>query len=196
MSTQRIGGIGVVGVALVITSLLLTAPVARADEIVNWSFDLTTTGQDAAWTSPTTLDTGLAGYQYSYEITQFDMLVNITLEGVWLPFFPLSGSEAPAGNGTFSSLPTTLVDGTFGDSSGVPGIHVTIGVDATGQGTIQLTNVQFGQGGIFSISGFHVVGNVSISPGLVPEPASAVMLLGGVGLIAIRRRPSRRSARA
>lgn len=195
MRTQRIGDIGAVGFVIAIASLLLTAPAAWADNPVNWSFFVETTGQDASWTSPTNLDLGFPSHDYNYEITTLELRVDRGILGEdWESFLSFLDLEDRVGGGSFGPLPATLANEVL--SEGDLSANVTIGVDDTGQGFAQITNVQLGEvfGGLFDITGIRIGGNVTITA--LPEPASAAMLLGGVGLIVIRRRPSRRSARA
>jgi hypothetical protein len=133
---------------------------ANAVNPANWSTGLiTTTGDDVSWMSPTTVTTGLANYDWTYQIVSvearsFGIWFNITSqledEGI-----PLAGGDSEGG------LPFILVDESL-DESGTSADFL-IQVDATGRGMASITNVTFGTFGGFPVTGIRASANFSVT---------------------------------
>lgn len=66
--------------ATVIAAVVGCAPLALAGQ--TWNFDVTTTGQNVSWTSPTSVATNAAVYAAKYQIT----LVEVDVTWVGIPF--------------------------------------------------------------------------------------------------------------
>ena len=58
---------------------LATPLLVFAANPVTWNVNISTTGEDVFWTSPTAITTGLPEYDYSYEITK--LTANVALFG-------------------------------------------------------------------------------------------------------------------
>ena len=141
---------------------------ARADEIVNWSFDIETSGEDVFWTSPTAIDPGAAVYEGNFELT----LVEVDV--VWLGI-------------TFSGIDVTdeipEEDSTFGDSVDGPAplvladdfilfpeppepttiaANLRVELDADGFGQLDLTDVTLGTATV-DLGGFIGTQTVTIT---------------------------------
>lgn len=153
-----------------------------------WNFFMESTGQDASWVSPTRLDTHFPQYAYAYTLTQVEVRLDFGIFGEqWQDASDQIPPEDTSGSGTFGALPQDFINETIGE----PGILVAdvhVGIDATGQGFAQLSNVSFGSLLGLPLTGVRVGGNIEVQG--IPEPATACLL--GLGLCALARRPRTR----
>ncbi len=127
-------------------AMIAVLPCASAQ----WTFDETTTGGDILWTSPSSVDSAAFAYDVGFQIT----LVEVGVEFLGLPlgtFDALDGIPPEDLGGVFSQAgpaPVTFVDDTF--LVPLPPDPVTFaadlaaGVDGSGFGFINLTNVVLG----------------------------------------------------
>jgi hypothetical protein len=142
----------IAAVALGIAALALTAHTANADSgTESWSFDLTTTGNDVFWTSPTAVKNDAAHYIAEYLITL------VEVQGTWGPGFPTGPidvtDEIPEEDrsGTVEAdgpPPIVLFDDTivYPEPPEDPSVSADLAIylDAAGHGRIDVTNVFLG----------------------------------------------------
>lgn len=137
---------------------LLPIP-AGAVNPANWSTGvLETTGGDVFWMSPTTVTTGLADYDWTYEVVS----VEARTLGFWIDITSqLAGEGVPlTGGGTEPGLPFVLVDQSLSTSGN--SADFLIQVDGTGRGLASITNVVFGSYLGFDITGIRASLNFSV----------------------------------
>lgn len=175
---------------VLLSSLMLLARGAYADNPVSWNFFVETTGSDASWTSTTNLDTGFPEHAYTYEITQAEVQIDFLGGLTWVPILSEIPEDDRIGGGTFGLLPALIIDQTFAadDNS----VTVELGVDGFGQGYADLTEVQLGSLPVFGdVSGIRLGGNINIVA--VPEPTGLALLgVTTAALLMVRRpRPKR-----
>lgn len=144
-------------------SLLLVTILSADANAVNpasWDIEnLTTTGNDVHWSSPTTVTMGLAEYDWNYTITKVEaqtfgfLWTNITsqLEDGGVPL---------TGGGTELGLPFVLLDESL-DESGTRADFL-IQVDAAGRGRASITNVTLGSYSGFDITGVRTTANFTV----------------------------------
>lgn len=131
-------------------SLLLLAMVAAESKAVNpvsWAIDVSTTGQDVFWTSPTAITTGLADYDWSYNISKVTATLQLLGDQNITGFL----GDATSGSGTVPALPLVLLDEAVDDSTTGSAAHVRIEVDANGFGQAAVTDITLG-----SLFGFNI----------------------------------------
>lgn len=106
---------------------------------VAWQVDITTSGQDVSWTSPTAVTLGLAEYDWSYEITKLTgrvLFADVNLLGLL---------ETTSGAGAVSSLPIVLVDENLDEPTTGSSADIRIEVDAAGVGRASGENIVLGK---------------------------------------------------
>ena len=113
---------------------------------VMWNVNISTTGEDVFWTSPTAITTGLPEYDFSYEITK--LTANVALFG---NRDLLGLLDETAGSGTAGAFPFDVVDETLDEPSSGSSADIRIEVDSTGVGHASGTNIELG-----SILGFPI----------------------------------------
>lgn len=130
-----------------ILMFLVLAAELKADNPVNWSIDVSTTGQDVHWTSPTAITTGLAEYDWSYEITK------VTATLVLLGDRDVTSllGDSVSGSGAVPELPLVIIDETVDDDITGSSAKVSIEVDSGGFGQASITDIALG-----SILGFQI----------------------------------------
>jgi hypothetical protein len=116
----------------------------------SWSFDLTTTGQDVLWTSPTSVDAGAAVYATHYQID----LVEVDAQWSFLTLNDIDVTdqippELQVGSATLAGpAPVALLDQpiVYPEPPEPPGISalLSIGIDAGGTGFFSATDVTLG----------------------------------------------------
>ena len=155
---------------------------AKAENPVNWHFDVTSNGADASWDSSSFVDSW-PEYDYDYEITVFE--VELSVSG-WLD---LTGEFDPAdliGSGTASGPPPVVFFNESVDEPGVIALDININIDASGYGHATLSNVTLGTFLGQDLEAIRIGGNLDLIG--VPEPMSLLLVLTGVGFLAARRR--------
>ncbi len=113
---------------------------------VMWNVNISTTGEDVFWTSPTAITTGLPEYDYSYEITK--LTANVALFG---NRDLLGLLDETSGSGTAGAFPFDVVDETLDEPTSGSSADIRIEVDSAGMGHASGTNIKFG-----SILGFPI----------------------------------------
>lgn len=129
---------------LLMSALVSTAAFAQPDE--TWNFDLSTSGEDVFYTSPTAVDPTADQFDLTYEITTIEVTV---LGGVVVDVT----DELPPGfdSGFLTEdapLPVTIFNETIVyPADGPVGFAGTIqlGLDAAGFGVVSITDVTLGQ---------------------------------------------------
>ncbi len=111
-----------------------------ADNPVTWQVSLYTEGEDASWTSPTSLTPGLPKYDWSYEITRLTAVES---------FFggqDLRGGlgASASGSGTGTDLPLVFVDQMLNEPSTGTSAILDLGIDASGVGRASATDITLG----------------------------------------------------
>lgn len=162
-----------------LTSLLAFLPASiAAGGAESWSFDVSTTGDDVFWTSPTAVQTDAPRYETVYEITLIEVDV------LWLIFdFTIDVTdqvppELLLSTATFDGpLPITIVDQLviFPEPPEPTSVsaNLAIEIDAAGFGQLAATDVVLGTG-TFELPGFgtqtadieriRVAGTVDVIP--------------------------------
>lgn len=143
-----------------------------------WPFDLTTTGNDVFWTSPTAVDNGAPRYEGAYEISL------VTVTGTWMgfPIGPIDvtdeipeefriGADIADGPPPIVLLDQTLI---FPEPPEDPSIaaDVKIELDADGFGQLEITDVFLGEVEVdtdfgtitIQITSVRVAGTVAVTP--------------------------------
>lgn len=134
-----------------LASLFTLVPAAAlAGPVETWDFDLTTTGNDVFFTSPTSVDPTAEEYDGSFEIT----LVEVMVEWFGFDFGPIdvteeippedrSGSATVAGPPPIVLLDQTV---TYPEPPDPPAVsaNLYIEVDAAGFGQVEVTDVVLG----------------------------------------------------
>lgn len=159
----------------------LTGAVEGAVPVL-WSFDLTTTGNDVAWVSPTAVSPLAPSYLAAYEITLVEM--RGTFFG--FPVGPINVTdeippENRMGEGSWDGAPPAVLldaDLAFPLPPAPPSLsgHVLISVDAAGFGHAEITDVTLGTIAVdlgppfgvvnVTLTSVRVAGMVTITPEL------------------------------
>ncbi len=114
-----------------------------------WTFDQTTTGQDIAWTAPSTVHPSASVFDTSYLITKVEVKVKYLFFTFTLDVTDQVPPDQLAGSGPVPGpAPITLFDNviTYPDPPAAPALsaHVTSGLNAAGAGTFTATGVTLG----------------------------------------------------
>ncbi len=147
--------------------LLLAVTAVQAASSVTWTVtDLTTTGGNVYWTSPTAIDPGHVDYNYTFNITQVE--AKVFLLG-WLDVTGQLPSESLTGSGTASGpCPIEL----FNDSFSEPGVidaTVHAYADVNGFGHMDMTNISLGSYSGVNIEGLRLSGTLQVEGVGYPE---------------------------
>jgi hypothetical protein len=160
--------------------LVLGSPVPNAALAETWNWVLETHGANVSWTSPTAVPTGWPAYDWSAEYTKIETQIGGML---WLDVTSEFGDTYVSG--VNYALPFDI----YKEHVNEPGTLVCDiyhWVDAAGEGQFTISNVVFGSMYGQPITGARWTGVAEVSP----EPATLSLLaLGGLGLLARRRRP-------
>jgi hypothetical protein len=136
---------------------LATPLVVFAANPVTWTVDISTTGEDVFWTSPTAITTGLPEYDYSYEIT------NLTAS---VPLFGdrdlLGLLDETSGSGTTTSFPFGVLEETLDEPTSGSSADIRVEVDSAGVGHASGTNIELGSFLGFPIRRVDLMATVSI----------------------------------
>lgn len=132
------------------TATILAATAAAFGDTETWNFDVTTTGQDVFWTSPTNVDPNAASYHGQYELTLIE--VGISWNGI--PFGTVDvtddvpkedriGEETVEGPAPILLMDEQIV---YPEPPEDPAILATVRVelDAGGFGKVSITDVTLG----------------------------------------------------
>ena len=146
--------------AVLMAALGLAAGAAAGGEV--WPFDLTTTGQDVHWTSPTAVDANAPRYELGYEITLAEVRVRYLIFDLG-PFSILDQIplEDRSRTDEFDGPPPTVVFSglvAYPPPPDTPTNTATVefGLDATGHGYASATDVTLGNV-TMDVPGFGVV---------------------------------------
>jgi len=170
------GGVGQLAAVTVTGAVMCSGAFANGSE--TWSFDVTTTGNDVFWTSPTNVANDAPRYEGVYEITL------IEVSGTWMgfPVGPIdvtdevpeedrSGTDIIDGPPPITLLEDSLV---YPEPPEDPSIaaDVLIYLDANGFGQLEVTDVFLGEAEVdtdfgtvtIQITSVRVAGTVTITP--------------------------------
>jgi hypothetical protein len=142
---------------------LLAGTVHASDGELTWAFDVTTTGGDINWTSPTGVDPTASLFNTSYVITVAEVTVPpfgvIDLTGVVDPAL-LSEADIVVGPAPVTLAAESIV---FPDPPDPPSLSadITFGIDALGRGFFSAENVFLGSYLGFSITQVHIEGTLT-----------------------------------
>ena len=125
---------------------LATPLLVFAANPVMWNVNISTSGEDVFWTSPTAITAGLPEYDYSYEITE--LTANVALFG---NRDLLGLLDETSGSGTAGAFPFDVVDETLDEPTSGSSADIRIEVDSAGVGHASGTNIELG-----SILGFPI----------------------------------------
>lgn len=156
---------------------------AQAAPIV-WDFTIEALSEnDVSWLSPSTLPDGFASYDYTYNVTNAEVRIDLDIVEIWQS---IPGATS-SGNGSFSGFPTVLISDSVDEGDNAA--NIVVGINDAGRGYAELTDLQFGTF-IGEVTGLRFAGNIQITP--VPEPAGVALV--GLGVMAIVLRRPRRVA--
>jgi hypothetical protein len=136
---------------------LATPLIVFAANPVTWNVDISTTGEDVFWTSPTAITIGLPEYDYSYEITE--LTANVALFG---NRDLLGLLDETSGSGTAGAFPFNVVDETLDEPTSGSSADIRIEVDSAGVGHASGTNIELGSFLGFPIRRVDLMATVSI----------------------------------
>jgi len=176
-------------VIVICTSVVLIAAFGSNAKAVtvnpaNWTWTLETSGSPDSWTSDSNVPADFPQYDYDWQLTQADVLVDLL---GWLSILDL----IPDADKSKSATEDHLAFDIFGLTSPLEinlngiiaaNIYFGVGVDGYGQGRID--TVSLGQYGGFDVTAAEFGGNLDVTA--LPEPAT-VCLLGLGSLLLIRR---------
>lgn len=163
--------------AIIAGAVLMNGP-ARADSGETWAFDLTTTGDDVFWTSPTAVDNDAPRYEGTYEIT----LIEVTGTWMGIPVGPVDVTdEVPEEDRSGTDIidgppPIVLLDDSlvYPEPPEDPSIaaNVLIYLDTAGFGQMEVTDVVLGEAEVetdfgtvtIQITSVRVAGTVEVTP--------------------------------
>ena len=159
---------GVAGIMV----MLVAAPASAGGGSALWSFDVTTTGQDVLWISPTSVDPGAALFASSYHISLVE--VDVTWFGIPINDLDVTAEVPPelldGENFTPGPAPVILFDNPL-EYPGPPDppcltADLLISLDAAGFGQLAGTNVFLGTCtidiGPVVLQSVRIVGDISI----------------------------------
>ena len=159
--------------AVLITGISSTAKAANP---ADWSYHLEALGPLRNEDSTSTfIDPGFSTYNYEWEITSANVLVDI--DGIWQWYDVLSNipSEYKSGSGTMGGLVISDHQIMYIDTSMITA-DIFLSVDINGYGTLAIDNTTFGQ-----LSGNDIDEAIfDVYVKVTPEPAT--FLLFGVGV--------------
>jgi hypothetical protein len=118
---------------------LFTPLIVFAANPVMWNVDISTTGEDVSWTSPTAITPGLPEYDYSYEITE--LTANVALFG---NRDLLGLLDETSGTGTTTAFPFEVLEEMLDEPTTNSSADIRIAVDAAGIGHASGTNIELG----------------------------------------------------
>ncbi len=156
----------------------LAAPLASAGQ--TWTFDVTTSGQDVTWTSPTAVDPAASVYAIKYLITK--VTVDVTWMGIPFNNIDVTNQVPPEyiaatvevnGPAPVAAMNQPIVVPPPPDPPALSAI-LSVGLNAGGYGYASATNVVLGTlvidlGGIFgtqtvTLKKVRIVGQLTIHP--------------------------------
>jgi len=182
--------------SIIICELVLSAATfgstARAVTVnpAEWNFIVMSYFElPAWWTSGTDVDTSYPQYDYTWEITEAGLKLNINGTG-WEDILHLIPEGDRSGSGTEFEIPDfdgfEILDRRF-EESGVFGVDIYAYVDENGTGHVDASNIYFGSYEGHDVTGLGLAGNITVTA--IPEPAT-IALLGLGALVLIRRKRS------
>lgn len=126
----------------------LAAPSSHAGQ--TWTFDVSTTGQDVSWTSPTSVDPSASVYAISYKITQ--VLVDVTWGGFPFNNIDVTNQVPPELQSATVEVPGPAPVAAVNQPIVVPppptapafSATLSMGLNASGAGYASATNVTLG----------------------------------------------------
>lgn len=170
-------------IGVLVVSVAVFASPTKADNPVNWNFELITYGARDDWNSPTYIDPAYSLYDYQWELThEAGPYPAVQVLGSWYDIWDSILPGDKSGSDTLG--PLQVVDELI--------LHINypqitadflVSVAADGYGTISIDNVIFDD-----ITGARFRGNVIISPG----PATICLL--GLGALLFRQKNYRKQS--
>lgn len=163
---------------LAVAAAACATPAAVAGSGETWPFDLTTTGNDVFWTSPTAVDNDAPRYEGTYEIT----LIEVTGTWIGIPIGPIDVTDdVPEEDRTGTDIvdgppPIVLLDDSlvFPEPPEDPSVaaDVMIELDINGFGQLAITDVFLGEVDVdtdfgtvtIQITSIRVAGTVTVTP--------------------------------
>lgn len=112
---------------------------------VSWEVEISTTGQDVTWTSPTNITTGLPEYDWEYDINEVLATVFNTETEEEFELDLITLLEVTSGSGTENGLPFTLLNQSLSEPTTGSNADISIVVNSAGQGIGSGTNIVLGQ---------------------------------------------------
>lgn len=187
------------------SAAVLSVVAATAHAGQTWTFDITTTGQNVNWTSPTSVDPSASNYAVKYTITKVE--VDVTWIGIPFNDIDVTNQVPPelqsaafnvAGPAPISALNTPVV---VPPPPTAPAFSATLsfGLNAGGFGFASATNVVLGTlqvnlGGIFgtqtvTLKSVRLVGNLTMHNafydlGFALPGTNGIPVLSGEGQLA------------
>jgi len=179
------------------TLLTVFACPANALPVVDWVWELNTTGDGIGdtWLSTTKVDVGAAEYQYSWEITTAEVFAQVEAPPVLPQSVSILTDIGPtSGSGSSDDVSIRIFDNLnpFAIDLSEIGADIYLVILSNGMATAQLTNVDLrtlalGGGESYPVVSAKFTGTLHVEA--VPEPATVALLgLGCVVLLGKRRR--------
>jgi hypothetical protein len=152
---------------------------AWAGDAVNWSFDLTSSGEDVIWSSPSNVDPTAPRYDMSYQITLVEATVTWAFFTLTVDVTDQIPPDSLAGGDIYDGpLPILLINDvfTFPAPPEPPAVQASVImlVDELGFGQLGVLDVTLGQADIdvgppfgvvtVDIQAIRVAGNVTVDP--------------------------------
>jgi hypothetical protein len=152
---------------VVVVCLLAAVAIVQAANPVTWVIDdLTTTGGDVFWTSPTFVDPIHTSYNYTYNITK----VEAKSLFIWVDVTGSLDPNSLIGSGTEPGpCPIEMYNEAFSEP-GVLDATVHAYADSSGYGHMNMTGISFGSYGGLPISGLRISASIEVEGNTPPEP--------------------------
>lgn len=137
------------GILVALSAVLVVTTVANAAP-EEWDFDIYTEGADVLWTSPTAVDPDADTYEVAWEISLLEVTVHYLLWDFTVDVTDQIPPEFQNGQETADGpAPIVVFDDyvVYPEPPEPPGFeaHIVIGLDATGHGYVNVTEVTLGQ---------------------------------------------------
>jgi hypothetical protein len=166
--------------AAFVCALVLASSVALAENPASWNFlEAVDNGGTASWISPTPVDPIYSVYDYTFEITSFEVGTRILGTVYFTSLIGAIPVEDRTGSGTSYGVPPfTIRDQMMSEAGNTA--HVLVTVDSNGYAHVNVSEVAI------SFDAVRLGGTITVTG--TPEPVTIAMMCMGGGLLLKRRR--------